>query len=112
MRHLVRSRPPQFAITFLLSFHATLSFAAEPTREVYITVADGPNCVIEETRLLCTDVLKHLRDVLRLPAGSRVRFRVEKDSTYESTMKVVELLQKSEYKVPVGYINVAEFPDR
>jgi biopolymer transport protein ExbD len=112
MRHLVRARLSQFAVAFLLSIHATPDCATEPTREVYITIEDGPNCVIEQTKLLCADVLKHLRDVLKLPAGSRVRFRVEEYSTYESTMKVVELLQKSEYKVPVGYINVAEFPDK
>jgi biopolymer transport protein ExbD len=111
MRHLVRSRLPQLAVAFLLSIHATPDFATEPTREAYITIADGPNCAIEETKLLCADVLRHLRDVLKLPAGSRVRFRVEENATYESTMKVVELLQKSEYKVPVGYINVSEFPD-
>ena len=74
-----------------------------------ITIADGQYCVVEETRILCADVLKHLRDVLKLPAGSRVRVRAEKTAPYESAAKVVEQLQKSEYThKKMGFVNFAD----
>jgi biopolymer transport protein ExbD len=101
-----------FAFATLFWLHAAVGFAGEPLRETFITVADGPYCVINKAKLLCADVLKHLREVLKLPPGSQVRLGVEKDSTYESTAKVLELIKKSEYKTPMGYINTAVFPEQ
>jgi hypothetical protein len=68
--------------------------------------------VVEATAIPCADLLKHLREVVKLPAGSNVRVRVEPTTSYESTARVFELLQKSEYKTPIGYVNVADSPDQ
>ncbi len=112
MRHLRGSAFSTLSIVYLAMASAAPPSPAGPPQEALITVADGNNCIVEGARLLCADALKHLRDVLKLPAGSLVRVRVEKVSTYESTAKVFELLQKSEYKTRMGYINVSEFPDK
>ena len=84
---------------------------SEPPREVTITVADGVNCLVNETKVHCPDVLNQLRNFQRLPAGSRVHLLVAKTSTYESTAKVIELLQRSEYKLKMGYMNVRASPN-
>ena len=68
--------------------------------------------MVEATAIPCADLLKHLREVVKLPAGSNVRVRVEPTTSYESTARVFELLQKSEYKTPIGYISVKDFPDQ
>jgi len=93
------------AITTLLGMYAAHALADEPPREVTIRITDDSYCDIEKTRLLCSNVLDHLREVLKLPAKSRVHVLVDKTSTYESTAKVMELLQKSEYALPMGYVN-------
>ena len=64
--------------------------------------------MIEGTAIPCADLLNHLREVVKLPPGSNVRVRIEPTTSYESTARVFELLQKSEYKTPIGYINVNE----
>ena len=99
---------PLAIISLALASTPPPSLGNPPPEATLITVAEGKNCVVEETMILCEDLLKHLREVLKLPAGSRVRVRAEKTSTYESTAKVFELLQKSEYKAPMGYVNVGE----
>lgn len=109
MRHLDVPKLVPLAIAVLALTGMTLSWA-EPPKEVLITVSEGKNCVVNAIKILCADVLKHLHDVVKLPAGSRVRVRAEKTSTYESTAKVFELLQKSEYTFKMGYVNVAEEP--
>jgi len=80
----------------------------EPQPEVTIKLTDGSNCVIGITKMPCADVVNHLREVLKLPAGSPVRLLPDKTSTYETTVKVIELLRKSEYATPMGYVNVAD----
>jgi biopolymer transport protein ExbD len=111
MRHLFRAKFLPFAVVSLAIASAAPPLLAESPQATLITVTEGKNCVVKETTILCADLLKHLREVLKLPAGSRVRVRAEKASTYESTAKVFELLQKSEYKAPMGYVNVAETPE-
>ena len=68
--------------------------------------------MVEGSAIPCAHLLKHLREVVKLPAGSNVRVRVEPTTSYESTARVFELLLKSEYKTPIGYINVSDLPDQ
>jgi len=110
MRH--RLSPGHLPLTLVALFVAFLAqaSASEPPREVTITVADDANCLVDSTKVLCADVLNQLRNVLKLPVGSRVQLVVEKTSTYESIVKVFELLQKSEYKQKMGYVNFRDDP--
>ena len=112
MRHRLSPRILPLALLSLTMIIAALPLRAEPPRQIRITVVAGDSCVIEGVAIPCADLLNHLRDVLKLPAGSNVRVRVEPTTSYESTARVFELLQKSEYKTPIGYINVTEFPDK
>jgi biopolymer transport protein ExbD len=110
MRHLFSAKFLPLAIISFTLVGAASALRAESPQEAVITIADGKYCLVEEARILCADVLKHLRDVLKLPAGSLVRVRAGKTSTYESTAKVFELLQKSEYKHKLGFINFSHSP--
>jgi hypothetical protein len=59
--------------------------------------------------------LKHLREVVKLPAGSIVRVRVENTDTTatdEVAMKIFESLLNSEYKTPIGIVDVSKLPDK
>jgi biopolymer transport protein ExbD len=112
MRHRLRPRTLPLALLLLTITSAASPLRAEPPRQIRITVVAGDSCVVEGTAIPCADLLKHLREVVKLPAGSNVRVRVEPTTSYESTSRVFELLQKSEYKTPIGYINVKDFPDQ
>ena len=111
MRHRISAKCLPLAVLSMVIASVALPMPAKSPQEIRITVAEGKNCVVEATRILCADLLKYLREVLKLPAGSLVLVRAEKTSTYESTAKVFELLQKSEYKTPIGYVNVSELPN-
>ncbi len=112
MRHRLRRRSLPLALFFLATASSSPSLRADPPRQIRVTVVEGDNCVVEGTAIPCADLLKHLREVVKLPAGSNVRVRVEPTTSYESTARVFELLQKSEYKTPIGYINVRDLPDQ
>lgn len=111
MRHVLSAKLLPLTIASLVGVHAAPALAKESPLEVTITIADGSNCAVDNTTVLCPDVLKYLREVLKLPAGSRVHLIAEKNSTYESTVKLVELLEKSEYKLPVMYMNGSDSPE-
>ncbi len=82
-----------------------------PSREATIVVqSDGTHCIVDKTKLLCSEVVNHLREVLKLPPKSRIHLQVGNGTPYESFMKVVEMLNKSEYPIPVGYL-APEYPE-
>lgn len=108
---LVRRLERALAAVALFAAILAPASADEPAREVTITIADDANCLVDSAKVPCADVLNQLRNVLGLPAGSRVHLVVEKTSTYESTAKVIELLQKSEYKQKMGYVNSRDSAD-
>jgi hypothetical protein len=77
-------------------------------------VVEGGSCVVEGTAIPCAELLKHLREVVKLPAGSTVRVRVENTATAatdEVTTKVFDLLLNSEYKTPMGIVDVSKLPN-
>ena len=45
-----------------------------------------------------------------VPAGTHLRILPDKATSYEATAKLIEQFQKSEYKLKMGYVNVAEDP--
>ena len=115
MRHGLRHRSLPLALFFLAIASSALPLRAESPRQIRITVVEGGSCVVEGTAISCADLLKHLRDVVKLPAGSTVRVRVENTATTatdEITIKVLESLLNSEYKTPVGIVDVSTRPDK
>ena len=75
-----------------------------PPQVAAITIqSDGMHCVVRQTKLLCADVVTHLREVLRLSPGARVRLRAARAAPFESVKKVMDLLDGSEYPLPVAY---------
>ena len=90
--------------------HSQLASGEEPVRVITIKIADDANCMVEDARVPCADVVAYLRDVLRAPVATRFRIVPDKASPYEATAKLMEQFQKSEYKLKMGYVNVAESP--
>jgi hypothetical protein len=111
-----RHRPKSLTLALLLLAVASSAhpLRAEPPRQLRITVVEGGSCVVEGTAIPCADLLSHLREVVKLPAGSLVRVRVDDTATTatdEVTMKVFELLLHSEYKTPIGIVDVSKLPN-
>jgi hypothetical protein len=114
MRYLFRAKSFPLVIFFSAIASWGLPSQAKQPQKLRVTVVDEKSCVVEETRILCVELLKHLREVVKLPAGSMVRVRVEDTATTatdEATMKVVELLLNSEYNTPIGIVDVSQAPD-
>jgi biopolymer transport protein ExbD len=84
--------------------------AAEQPAQITIRITDNVNCLVEDTTVPCANVVAYLRDVLKLPVRTQFRILPDKASPYEATAKLVEQFQKSEYKLKMGYVNVAEEP--
>lgn len=107
MQHLrgsIRRLVPAIAAA-LLACPVTSGSAEQSVREVSITLqSDGKHCAVDKARVLCSDLVNHFRDVLKLPAGTRVRLRAGRAAPYESVKKVMDLLDSSEYPLPVAYI--------
>ena len=110
MRHLLNSKVWLIVFSALAAANTQLASGEQPIKVVTIRIADDINCVVEGTRVPCTNVVAHLRDVLRAPAGTHLRILPDKASSYEATAKLIEQFQKSEYKLKMGYVNVAEDP--
>jgi len=110
MRHLLNPKLLLLVFTALSAAHTQLASGEQPIRVVTIRIADDINCLVEDTRVPCTEVVAHLRDVLKVPVGTHFRILPDKASTYEATAKLIEQFQKSEYKLKMGYVNVAEAP--
>ena len=108
MRYLTSLRLSLSSIIAMSVFVPAPSMGADPPRAVWITVAEGEYCRVEEAKIPCADVLKHLREVLKVPAGAHLHVRVEEAATYESISAVFSLLQKTEYVTKIGYVNVSE----
>ena len=66
--------------------------------------ADGQSCVVRGTTIRCADVLSHLRNVLKIPAGAQVGFNISQSAPFEPVWSVIEEVRQSEYKTPVGYL--------
>ena len=115
MRYLSRAKSLPLAIFCLAIASGPLPLQAQPPQQLRITVADDKSCVVEGKTILCVDLLKHLREVVKLPAGSIVRVRVEdtaSTATDEASLKIFELLRNSEYKTPIGFVDVSKLPDK
>jgi hypothetical protein len=114
MRYRARVKSFPLVIVWSAIGVGVLPSQAEQPQQLRITVVDEKGCVVEETRILCVDLLKHLREVVKLPAGSMVRVRVEETATTatdQATMKVFELLLDSEYNTPIGIVDGSQLSD-
>ena len=115
MRHRLRSKCLPLSLLLLAAAGSVLPLLAAPPRQMRVTVVEGGSCVVEGVAIPCVDLLKHLREVVKLPAGSLVRVRVENTATTatdEATMKIFEPLLNSEYKTPIGIVDVSKRPDK
>jgi biopolymer transport protein ExbD len=95
-----------------LGTYIPMAIGEEPlSREATVTVqSDGTHCIVNKTKMLCSEVVSHLREVLKLSAKSRIHLQVGNGAPYKSVMKVVDMLSKSEYLIPVGYL-APEYPE-
>jgi hypothetical protein len=66
--------------------------------------ADGKHCTIRRIRILCTDAIAHLRDTLKLPAGSEVGVKAHQAAPFREVKKVLEDVQKSGFVHPVATV--------
>jgi biopolymer transport protein ExbD len=111
MRDLLSFKPLLLVLTALSGAHTQPASGEQPIQVVTIRIDDDINCLVEDTRVPCARVVAHLRDVLRVPVGTHFRILPDKASTYEATAKLIEQFQKSDYKLKMGYVNVAEAPE-
>jgi biopolymer transport protein ExbD len=70
--------------------------------------ADGRHCVILRSEIECSDVVTHLRNVVKLAPGSAVRLKADKTASYNTVAAVLSAVQKSEYTTQIGYVVVSE----
>jgi biopolymer transport protein ExbD len=76
---------------------------APAAKPLFIEVlADGRHCRVRDARVLCTEVLSHLRNVLKLAPGSVVRFRAGRAAPHEAVKSVMDELTRSEYRTPAA----------
>jgi biopolymer transport protein ExbD len=96
----------RYSAAVALALICSASLAEVPaSQEVSITIqADGAHCDVQKVKILCTDVVAYLRDVLKLPARSRVRLRAGRAVPHEPVKKVIDMLSKSDYPLPVAYL--------
>ena len=89
----------------MVAFGQATGSTMRDTDPIYIEFqADGHSCVVRGTSIRCIDVLSHLRNVVKAPAGTQVRFNVSPSAPFEPVWSVIEEVRKSEYRTPVGYL--------
>jgi biopolymer transport protein ExbD len=110
MRQLLSSKVLLLVIAAILATPLPVAAGEQHPRVVTVRITDAVNCVVEDTRVLCANVVAYLRDVLKVPVRTQCRIRPDKASPYEATAKLMEQFQKSENKLKMGYVNVAEDP--
>jgi biopolymer transport protein ExbD len=66
--------------------------------------ADGRTCKVGNVTIKCAHVLTHLRQVLKLPPGSWIRFKAARSAPYRDIKDVMDAVQKSEYTTSVAYL--------
>jgi biopolymer transport protein ExbD len=71
---------------------------------VFIEVqADGQHCVIHKATVPCSEVLTHLRQVLKLTPGTWVRFKAGRAVPVEALKKVLDDVSHSEFATSLAY---------
>ena len=110
MRHLLPSKTLLLVIVGLSAAPVTLTAGEQLAQVVTIRITNSANCLVDDTRVPCANVVSYLRDVLKLSARTQFRILPDKDSPYEATARLMEQFQKSEYKLKMGYVSVAEEP--
>ena len=110
MRQPLSSKVLLLVIAALSAAPIPLVAGEQAAQVVTIRITDDASCLVEDTRVPCAKVVAYLRDVLKVPVGTQFRILPDKASPYEGTAKLMEQFQKSEYKLKMGYVNVAEEP--
>jgi biopolymer transport protein ExbD len=110
LRQLRSSKVVLPIIAVLSATPIPLAAGEQPAQIVTIRITDDVNCLVEDARVPCDKVVAHLRDVLKVPIRAQFRILPDKASPYEATAKLMEQLEKSGYKLKMGYVNVVEDP--
>ncbi len=110
MRQLLTPKFLLLTLSALSSLHVERALGEQSVEAITIRITDDTNCLVEEARVLCANVVAHLRDVLKVAAGTYVRILPGNASTYDGTAKLMAQLQKSKLKLKMGSVNVADAP--
>jgi biopolymer transport protein ExbD len=72
---------------------------------VFIEVqADGQSCIIRKASVPCSEVLTHLRQVLKLAPGTWVRFKAGRTAPIETVKKLLDDISHSEFATSASYL--------
>ena len=72
---------------------------------VFIEVqADGQHCVIRKATVACSEVLTHLRQILKLAPGTWVRFKAARATPFEAVKKILDDVSHSEFATSAAYV--------
>jgi biopolymer transport protein ExbD len=66
--------------------------------------ADGQHCVIRKATVPCSEVLTHLRQVLKLAPGTWVRFKAARATPFEAVKRVLDDVSHSEFATSAAYV--------
>jgi len=66
--------------------------------------ADGSRCVILGQELPCTEVLSHLRNVVKAAPGTWIRFRADRAAPFEAVKRVLDAVAHSEYTTSAAFL--------
>ena len=83
---------------------ASVQAAAPEHEPVFIEVrADGTRCVIRQAELPCSEVLSHLRNVVKASPGTWIRFKADRAAPFEAVKRVLDEVAHSEYTTSAAF---------
>ena len=84
---------------------ASTTAGGSAAKDVRVTLqADGKHCTVGKAVILCADLRRHLREVAKLPFETTVHLNASPDASYESIQAVLDVIKKSGFNYPVGYL--------
>jgi hypothetical protein len=84
--------------------HGQTTDSVFPKPEYIVFQPDGRTCKIRDVAVDCDSALRHLRDVLKLPPGSEVRFKAGRSVPYPVIKRTMDEVQHSEYVTAVAFV--------
>lgn len=91
--------------TMVLMFASAHAAQIRLEASAFIEVqADGKHCAIRKVRLLCTEAIAHLKDILKLPAGAAVGVKAHQAAPYLEVRKMLDAVGESGFSRPVALV--------
>jgi biopolymer transport protein ExbD len=95
----------------LAAYGQASSSPATDAPSVFIEVqADGQSCVIRKASVPCSEVLTHLRQVLKLAPGTWVRFKAGRTAPIQTVKKLLDDISHSEFATSASYLENQQRP--